>query len=152
VSYLVNLGTALQQQWTKLKGITVQLNVTATAAAAVLAYSKGQFGVAITLDPAWFYVQDAFAQLYSTSPANVIHYNNPKMDALITAGRGYQDIPHRRSYMNQMGQVLFQDATYGRIFFEYYYTFAQQTVGNLNTNNNFTTGWFPDPTLIYLSQ
>jgi peptide/nickel transport system substrate-binding protein len=150
-SFLVNLGTALQQQWSKLSGITIQLSVAATSAAAILAYSKGQFGVAITLDPAWLYVQDAYAALYSTSPANVTHYNNPKMDALITAGRGYQDIAHRKSYMNQMGQLLYNDAAYGRIYFVVYSNFAQHSVGNLSTANNFTAAMWPDPTNIYVS-
>jgi peptide/nickel transport system substrate-binding protein len=150
-SFLVNLGTALQQQWSKLTGITIQLAVTATSAAAILAYSKGQFGVAITLDPAWQYPQDAFTQLYSTSPGNVTHYNNPKFDALITAGRGYQDVPHRKSYMNQMGQTLYNDAAYGRIFFFVNSNFAQKTVGNLNTQQNFSAVMWPDPASIYLT-
>jgi peptide/nickel transport system substrate-binding protein len=150
-SYLVNLGTALQQQYSKLTGITVQLAVTATSAAAILAYSKGQFTVAITLDPAWYYVQDAFPVLYSTSVANLTHYNNPKVDALITAGRGYQDIPHRKSYLNQIGQVLYNDGAYGRIFFEIYSNFAQKNVGNLNTGANFTVTMWPDPTIVYLT-
>jgi peptide/nickel transport system substrate-binding protein len=150
-SFLVNLGTALQQQWSKLTGITVQLAVTATSAAAILAYSKGQYGVAISLEPAWLYVQDAYAALYSTSPANISHYNNPKMDALITAGRGYQDVPHRKTYMNQMGQLLITDAAYGRIYFVVYSNFAQKTVGNLNTQQNMTAAMWPDVTSIYLA-
>jgi peptide/nickel transport system substrate-binding protein len=150
-SFLVNLGTALQQQYSKLTGITVQLSVAATSAAAILAYSKGQFTVAITLDPAWYYVQDAYVQLYSTSVGNVTHYNNPKMDALITAGRGYQDIAHRKSYMNQMGQLLYNDAAYGRIYFVVYSNFAQKSVGNLNTNANLSQAMWPDPTVLYLT-
>jgi peptide/nickel transport system substrate-binding protein len=150
-TFLVNLGTALQQQWSKLTGITIQLAVTATSAAAILAYSKGQYGVAISLEPAWLYVQDAYSGLYSTSPANLQHYNNPKMDALITAGRGYQDIAHRKTYMNQMGQLLFTDAVYGRIYFVVFNTFAQHNVGNLVTTNNFSPCSWPDPTILYVS-
>jgi peptide/nickel transport system substrate-binding protein len=151
VGYLVNLGTALQQQFAKLTSVTIQLNVTATAAAAILAYSKGQFTVAITLDPAWYFVQDAYAGLFSTSPANVTHYSNPKFDALVTAGRGYQDIPHRKTYMNQMGQTLFTDSAYGRIFFAVFSNFAQKTVGNLNTSSNWGGANWPDPALLYVS-
>jgi peptide/nickel transport system substrate-binding protein len=150
-TFLVNLGTALQQQWAKLTGITIQLSVTATSAAAILAYSKGQYGVAISAEPAWLYVQDAYAGLYSTSPANLQHYNNPKMDALITAGRGYQDIAHRKSYLNQMGQLVINDALYGRIYFEVFYNFAQKNVGNLSTANNGGPPMWPDPTLLYLA-
>jgi peptide/nickel transport system substrate-binding protein len=150
-SFLVNMGTALQQQWSKLTGISFQLNVAATSAAAILAYSKGQFTVAITLDPAWYYPQDAYLQLYSTSPGNVTHYNNPKFDALITAGRGYQDVPHRKTYLNQMGQTLYNDAAYGRIYFEVPNNFAQKNVGNLNTKYNFSPANWPDPTNLYLS-
>jgi peptide/nickel transport system substrate-binding protein len=150
-SFLVNMGTALQQQWAKLTGITVQLAVTATSAAAILAYSKGQFGVAITLDPAWYYVQDAYQVLYSTSPGNITHYNNPKMDALITAGAPYQDIPHRKSYLNQMGQLLFTDAAYGRIYFQQPNNFAQKNIGNLNTKYNFSQANWPDPTQLYIA-
>jgi peptide/nickel transport system substrate-binding protein len=150
-TFLVNLGTALQQQWAKLSGISIQLSVTATSAAAILAYSKGQYGVAISSEPAWLYVQDAYAGLYSTSPANLQHYDNPKMDALITAGRGYQDIAHRKSYMNQMGQLLINDALYGRIYFEVFYNFAQKSVGNLSTANNFGPPMWPDPTILYLT-
>jgi peptide/nickel transport system substrate-binding protein len=150
-TYLVNLGTAVQQQWAKLQGITFQLNVLSAPGAAVAAFGQGKFGVGLSLDPAWYFVQDAYQALYSTSPGNVTHYNNPKMDALITAGRGYQDIPNRKTYMNQMGQVLINDSAYGRIFFEVYSNFAQQNVGNLNTKNNFGTANWPDPTLLYLS-
>jgi hypothetical protein len=150
-SFLVNLGTALQQQWSKLTGITMQLAVTATSAAAILAYSKGQFGVAITLDPAWYYVQDAYQVLYSTSPGNITHYNNPKMDALITAGAPYQDIPHRKSYLNQMGQLLFTDAAYGRIYFQQPNNFSQKNIGNLNTKYNFSQANWPDPTQLYIA-
>jgi peptide/nickel transport system substrate-binding protein len=150
-TFLVNLGTALQQQWAKLTGITIQLAVTATSAAAILAYSKGQFGVAISLEPAWVYVQDAYAGLYSTSPANITHYDNPKMDALITAGAPYQDIPHRKTYLNQMGQLVISDAAYGRIYFVVFNTFSQKNVGNLNTTNNFSPANWPDPTELYIS-
>jgi ABC-type oligopeptide transport system substrate-binding subunit len=149
-SFLVNLGTALQQQWAKLTGISITLNVTATSAAAVAAYALGKFAVAITLTPAWYYVQDAYAQFYSTSVANVTHYNNPKMDALITAGRGYQDTGHRKTYMNQMGQLLIADSYLGRIFFVVYSNFAQKNVGNLVTGANFAVTNYPDPTIVYL--
>jgi peptide/nickel transport system substrate-binding protein len=149
-SFLVNLGTALQQQWAKLTGVTFQLAVTATSAAAILAFSKGQFGVAVTLTPGWLYVADAYPTLYSTSAANVTHYNNPKVDALITAGSPYQDIPHRKTYLNQIGQLLISDAAYGRIYFNVYWQFGQHNVANLSTANNFTAPTFPDPTILYL--
>jgi ABC-type transport system substrate-binding protein len=125
--------------------------VTATSAAAITILSKGQYGVFVTLTPGWLYVQDAYPTLYSTSVANVTHYNNPKVDALLTAGAPYQDIAHRKSYLNQIGQILFNDGAYGRIYFNVYYTFAQKNVGNLNTANNFSAPMFPDPTILYLS-
>jgi peptide/nickel transport system substrate-binding protein len=148
VSFLVALGTALVQGWSKLTGISVTANVITSSQATTL-LSQGNFGVAATLTPAYLYPADAYPTYYSTSTSNVIHYSNPKMDAVLTSSRGYSSIPQRKTALNQIAQILINDAIYLRIYYVVFNNFAQKTVGGLKTLD-FSTVGFPMPQTLYL--
>jgi peptide/nickel transport system substrate-binding protein len=149
-SFLIALGTALVQGWTKLEGITITSNVVSTTQA-VLLYSQGNFTLAVTLTPGYLWPADAYTALYSTSTANLTHYSNPKMDATLTATRGATTIAQRKTGLNQIAQLLVNDAAYLRIYYQNWFQFYQKTgVGGMPTMP-FTQSAWGMPSTLYVS-
>jgi peptide/nickel transport system substrate-binding protein len=149
VSYLVALGTALTQQWAKLTGLTITTNVVSTTQA-ILLYAQGNFGLAVTLVPGYLWPADAYTALYTGQAANITHYSNPKMDALLTSVRGASTLSARKTGVNQIAQILVSDFAYVRIYYSDYHNFAQSNVGGLNTFVWGTGGAWPLPSSLYL--
>lgn len=86
-------ATIQQPEWT-----TVVNTISTGKAQMSIPWGQG------TYDP-----DDLYNYLYSTSPSNVYHYNNPQVDKLLTLGRQTIDQNKRIQIYDQMQQILATD-------------------------------------------
>jgi peptide/nickel transport system substrate-binding protein len=149
-SFGVALATALIQQWSQLKGLSITANVVSTTQA-ILLYATGNYSIAASLIPGYLWPADAYVQLYTGGTANIFHYSNPKMDALLTSTRGASTLAARKTGVNQIAQILVDDAAFIRIYYANYHQFAQKNVGGLSTFIFGTGGAWPVPSTVYLT-
>ncbi|MET0894713.1 MAG: hypothetical protein ABWY80_02565, partial [Acidimicrobiia bacterium] len=104
----VNWGEPQAQQWSRLKGITVKLEVIPTTTAGAN-LATGNFQMAASgitgSDPEAFY-----STLHSTSRGNVYHYNNPTVDATLDELRSETDPKQQYELWTTLTKELLDDA------------------------------------------
>ncbi|HVA43834.1 MAG TPA: ABC transporter substrate-binding protein [Acidimicrobiales bacterium] len=99
---------ALQQMW-KAAGFNVTLNIT-DQNTLVINMLEGHFQIGCLalgsgLDPDSAY----YSSLYSKSPSNFTHFNNPAMDAALTQGRESTSVAVREQAYNVVQQLIASD-------------------------------------------
>jgi hypothetical protein len=72
------------------------------------------------------------------------------MDSALTATRSASTTSQRKTGLNQIAQILANDAAYLRVYYGSFYNFAQKSVGGLSTAP-FGTAANPMPSTLYLT-
>jgi len=115
---LQTFATALGQQWAKLKGITVTMNVVPDGQYGGLV-QRGACMVCATSAPMLGYVQPFYDSLFSGSSRNILKVSDPELDKLLIAGLGAVTTAAREHYVTQITKHILNQGymfpiTYGR--------------------------------------
>jgi ABC-type transport system substrate-binding protein len=106
-------GTALMQQWSRLKGITFTADAqppTVTAAKG----ATGDFSAWVTANTPLngAYVEAFYTVFHTGETGNVTKYSDPTMDALLDAGRGATTVPARRQALGKITKRLVDQSVF----------------------------------------
>src|SRR5262249_30304186 len=100
-------GEPQAQQWSRLQGINIKLDIVPTSEGARRLLT-GDWQMAVSgisgADPETF-----FNQLYSTSRSNITHYSNPAVDAALTQLRGETNPKKQHELYTTMSQTVLDD-------------------------------------------